>query len=207
MSISLVPAPAPKTCSPIVAAVASLSITAGRPKRSASRSRRGTSRSGRFTDSTIAPGGEVDHRGRADADGLEAARPKVVGAGETVDDGGDARERGPRGRRRPTTSPWGTTSRRRTTGGWTAAVAPARGRRARTAATAVFVPPMSTAISVALRHRLVTSPPPAWASRDRPGPGTVVQYQQRIRPPRGVARHDSAPHPPVTATPWSRGAS
>ena len=55
MIMSRVPAPAPYTHSPMAAAVASLSTTTGTSNLPRRRSRRGTSVSGRLTDSTMRP--------------------------------------------------------------------------------------------------------------------------------------------------------
>ena len=84
MSMSLVPTPAPKACSPMAAAVASLSTTTGTPKRRSRRSRSGTSVSGRLTDSTTRP------PAKSTMEATPTPMPSTAGAVL----------RGPRGRRR-----------------------------------------------------------------------------------------------------------
>ena len=138
--MSLTPTPAPKVCSPIAAAVASLSIATGRPKRSATSSRSGTSLSGRLTDSTTFPWT------KSTIDGVPMPMPSTAApsttsasrlssssrqaASDLVSVGAKGALQHPQPDGLPAPGP----------------LAP--GGAARTSATSVFVPPISTATSV-----------------------------------------------------------
>ena len=138
--MSLTPMPAPKVCSPIAAAVASLSIATGRPKRSATRSRSGTSLSGRLTDSTTFP------CTKSTIDGVPMPMPSTAAPSTT------SASRLSSSSRQAASDLVSVGARVRfSTRSATACPPPAPvapGGAARTSATSVFVPPISTATSV-----------------------------------------------------------
>ena len=137
MIMSLVPAPAPYTHSPMPAAVASLSIATGTSNLVWSRSRSGTSASGRLTDSTMRPAAKSTMEATpipmpstlpepCSRSAMHDSTPATQASGElesvsTVN--------------RSTTSGVSTSS---------GVCAPTAGRRPRTSAAATLVPPMST---------------------------------------------------------------
>ena len=148
----------------MVAAVASLSITTGTPNRRCSRSRRGTSTSGRFTDSTTCPAAKSTMD--ATPTPMPSTRPEPCSRSAM-------QVTMPSRQARIEWASVSTVYRSRITGVSRAAGVPAEidGRRPRSSAAAILVPPMSTPMTV--RSALMT-PPGLPRSYTRPSLSTTV---------------------------------